>query len=241
MSEGATQASCNLGQSYRPFAGVSTTPRVWAPAGGARCQAGHGTRCGAYRHGRESKTPFPRQPIGVGVGRDPDASPRRATRVAPGAGNGSRTPDRTSADGGHKVRAAVSALHEVADVLGHTPSVKEYRSIRVRLPELRRPPDATVRRWLDGSWNDCLKALLDTPTDGDFAARRAGVNDKYEDEEVFAALRECAADLGDPPAMTAYFRWARRPDVLERPGRRPTSRRPFNASAGSAQHSSPPV
>lgn len=137
---------------------------------------------------------------------------------------------RTESD---KVRAAVCALHEVAEILGHSPSVKEYRAIRVRLPELGLPPDGTTRRWLAGSWNECLaRALLDTVTDGDFAARLIGVNDRFDDEEIFVALRECSNELGYPPAMTEYLRWARRPDVRERPGRRPCSYKPFERFGG---------
>ena len=136
-------------------------------------------------------------------------------------------------DEADKVRAAVVALREVADMLGHSPSVKEYRSIRVRLPALRLPPDGTIRRWLVGSWSDCLRrALLDAVIDGDFAARPFGVNDRYDNEEIFAALRECAEECGHTPASTEYFRWAKRPDVRERPGRRPTSFKPFERFGG---------
>lgn len=137
---------------------------------------------------------------------------------------------RTEAD---KVRAAVCDLHEVAEILGRTGSLKEYRAIRARLPELGLRPDGTIRRWLAGSWNECLKrALLDTVTDGDFVARHVGVNDRFEDEEILQALRECSSELGYAPAMTEYLRWARRPDVRERPGRRPLSYKPFERFGG---------
>lgn len=132
---------------------------------------------------------------------------------------------RTTAD---KVRAAVSALRDVAEILGHSPSVKEYRAVCKELSELKIPSEPTVRRWLGAGWNDCLtRALLDAVADGDFASRPIGFSDRFDDDEVFAALRECADELGHPPTVTEYFGWARRPDVRDRLGRRPSSFKPF--------------
>jgi hypothetical protein len=137
---------------------------------------------------------------------------------------------RTAAD---KVRAAVNALRDVAEVLGHSPSVKDYRSVRDGSPELKLPPDGTVRRWLGADWNGCLKqALLDAVSDRDFAARAIGLSDRFDDDEVLAALRECASELGHPPTVIEYFGWARRPDVRDRPGQRPLSFGPLERFGG---------
>src|SRR5829696_3994986 len=130
-------------------------------------------------------------------------------------------------------RAAVRALHQAAEILGHPPSIKEYRSLRIERPELRLPSDANVRRWLGGGWNDCLRrALLEAVSDGDFASRAAGLTFRYRDEEVFAALRECRDDLGHAPTLSEYCQWSRRPDVLARPGRRPRSLNVFQRCGG---------
>jgi hypothetical protein len=132
-----------------------------------------------------------------------------------------------------KVRLGVHALREVADVLGHSPSIAAYEEVRQTLPELRLPPNGSVRRWLGGSWNACLRrALLEAVSDGDFAARAIGLNDRFEDEETFEALRQCVNELGFAPSITAYFGWARRPDVRERQGRRPLSYKPFERFGG---------
>jgi hypothetical protein len=136
---------------------------------------------------------------------------------------------RTKAD---KVRAGIAALRGAAELLGHPPAVKEYRAVRIAVPELRLPPDASVRRWLGGGWNECLRrALLDTLSDGDFASR-IGDTDRFDDDEVLSALRECTTELGHAPTSTEYFAWAGRPDVRERPGRRPRSYRPFERLGG---------
>jgi len=138
-----------------------------------------------------------------------------------------------------KVRAAVVALHEVAGILRRSPTIEEYRAVRHALPELGLPPDSTIRRWLGARWNGCLtRALLDAVADGDFASRPVGTTDRYEDAEVFAALRECADDLGHPPTMGEYLQWAHRPDVLPRSGRRPLSYRPFERFGRHAERSS---
>jgi hypothetical protein len=132
-----------------------------------------------------------------------------------------------------KVRAAVVALRQAADVLGHSPSIAEYRAVRDAQPELSLPAEPNVRRWLGGGWNDCLtRALLDTVADTDSPSRPIGLTDRFDDDEVLAALRECAADLGHAPTQTEYLAWARRPDVRERPGRRPRSYEPFERFGG---------
>ena len=125
------------------------------------------------------------------------------------------------------------ALGEVADVLGRSPSIALYEEVRETLPELRLPPNGTIRRWLGGSWNDCLRrALLDAVADGDFAARPIGLNDRFDDEDIFEALRQCVNELGYAPSITGYLGWARRPDVRERSGRRPVSYKPFERFGG---------
>src|SRR4249919_3347885 len=68
--------------------------------------------------------------------------------------------DRSAADprgDGDRVRLAAHALRDVADVLGRSPSIALYEEVRQTLPELRLPPNGTIRRWLGGSWNDCLR------------------------------------------------------------------------------------
>jgi hypothetical protein len=132
-----------------------------------------------------------------------------------------------------RIRKAVADLHTVADILGHSPSINEYRTLQTKFPELELTPDGTIRRWLGGRWNECLRvALLDTVSDGDFAARPSGTTNKFSREELFAAVRECAEDLGQVPSMPEFFQWVIRPDVQARPGRRPRSYQAFRRLGG---------
>jgi hypothetical protein len=134
----------------------------------------------------------------------------------------------------HETRArhAVVCLREVAEHLGKSPSMFEYRRELVEHPEKRWLADSTLRSWLGGSWNDCLRtARLDTVPDGDVMIAQNGP--AASAEEIASALQACARELGDVPTISAYYAWARRPDVRVRPGRRPMSQSPFDRVFGS--------
>lgn len=131
-----------------------------------------------------------------------------------------------------RVRRAVAALYEAYFILQHSPSVAQYRHLR-EVSDLKLPADGDIRRWLGGGWDVCLtRAGLPALGDGDFAARPSGTTNKFSDDDVFCALRDCAHDLGHPPTQGEYFQWVVRPDVLERPGRRPRSYHPFERFGG---------
>ena len=90
-----------------------------------------------------------------------------------------------------------------------------------------------MRRWLGGGWDACLtRAGLPAIGDGDFAARPSGTTNKFSDEEIFSALRECTRDLRHAPSLGEYLQWVIRPDVMDRPGRRPRSYHPFERFGG---------
>ena len=55
-------------------------------------------------------------------------------------------------------------------------------------------------------------------------------------DEARAALSEWARDMGDVSGFNAYHAWAHRPDVRQRPGRRPLSQGPFWRLFGSFHH-----
>lgn len=94
------------------------------------------------------------------------------------------------------------------------------------------PPDGTIRRWLAGSWNDCLRAAgLEITPDGDALVRELG--GALTREECLAAVRDYATESGiELPTLTGYLRWARSPKVRRRPGRRPSSQGPFDRLFG---------
>ena len=130
-----------------------------------------------------------------------------------------------------RVRFAIACLRDAAGILGRSPSVADYRELRALRPERRWPADGSLRTWLGGSWNDCLRAArLDTVPDGDVLVAQLGP--AFSEQEVCEALRQCAQDLGDIPTLAQYYGWARRPDVTRRPGRRPQSQPPFDRLFG---------
>lgn len=131
-----------------------------------------------------------------------------------------------------RVRHAVVCLREAHDLLGHSPSIKEYRELHAaRGTELSWPADGSIRTWIGGSWNDCLKeARLEAVADGDVVVAQLGP--AFTAEEITTALQECARELKDVPTISQYYAWARRPDVKARPGRRPQSQSPFDRTFG---------
>lgn len=131
------------------------------------------------------------------------------------------------------VRAAIAALRDAAEILGHAPTLYEYRRLHTELPELKLVPDGTLRSWLGGrSWNACLSAaLLESVSDGDFAQPPKG--GAFTEEELVAAVREHTAEHGgEPPTLQELLAWARDPEVAARPGRRPLSWNPFQRFGG---------
>lgn len=125
----------------------------------------------------------------------------------------------------------VAALRECAEILGHSPSVKEYRTLQ-RGREGLWPPDGTIRRWVGGLWNDALQvARLDAVPDADVLIIEHGP--QFTAEEAVAALRHCAQELKQVPVLSSYLSWARREDVRRRPGRRPKTVAVFQRLFGS--------
>jgi hypothetical protein len=132
----------------------------------------------------------------------------------------------------------IRLLRNVARKLGHSPTADEYEmERRAQGPETsaaeKLPHPRTLRSWFGaGSWNDCLRdARLEPVPDGDvilLAVRR-----KFERDELLKALQDCTAEIGYIPGFYAYAAWARRPEAVELPGRRPTSLGPFLRCFGS--------
>ena len=104
---------------------------------------------------------------------------------------------------GHQAREAraVSALQEARDLLGRSPSVREYVELREVGGERDWPREAQVRRWLGGSWNRALeRAGMDVAPSADVVVREQ-VGSAFGKEEVVAALRACAESLGRVPTF----------------------------------------
>jgi hypothetical protein len=59
-----------------------------------------------------------------------------------------------------KVPAAINSLRFAADILGKAPSQREYRRLADESSELGLVPESSIRRWLGGTWNDCLRRAL---------------------------------------------------------------------------------
>jgi Homing endonuclease associated repeat len=133
----------------------------------------------------------------------------------------------------NKVRRAIACLRDVGNLLGHSPSLVEYRRVRSDLPGLELLADGTLRRWLGASsWNHCLsRALLDAVSDGDFT--QASYTEAFTEPELVAAVGEYMTEhAGEVPSLEQLRAWARDPEVRCRPGKRPLSWSPFARYGG---------
>jgi hypothetical protein len=121
-----------------------------------------------------------------------------------------------------RVARAIAALREAAEELGRSPSYRHLR--RTAHPDW--PPDGSIRDWLSGGWNEVLKQahLEAVPDDAPVVVEGQHA---YTKDEIIAALRECAQDLGRNPTFNNYLNWARSLEVRRRPGRRPRSQNVF--------------
>src|SRR5829696_2474377 len=119
-----------------------------------------------------------------------------------------------------KGRIAVAAIRKAAAVLEEAPSITQYRQLYGERPDLGLPPDSNVRRWLGNrGWPECVALAGLANTIADVSSPLAGRTYRFDDGEIFVALRECARDLACVPTTPTYLEWAHRPDVLMRPGR----------------------
>jgi hypothetical protein len=131
-----------------------------------------------------------------------------------------------------RLRRIALSLHEAKRTLGRSPSVRDYKALRRAHPERGWPDPRSITRWLGvRSWNDALVRMrLEPVLEGDVI--EGAIGPMYSVDEVVQAVRDCADDLGRPPTITDYFAWQRRPDVRDRPGRRPASTWVFNRIFG---------
>ena len=131
-----------------------------------------------------------------------------------------------------KVRAAVAALRDAFDILGHSPSVRDYNALRSTFPDLDLPPSSNICKWLGGGWNECLtRCLLPAVSDGDFTLVLP-VAPEFSEDELVVLVAACAQDLGRRPTLDEFKQWGRRPDVTERFQRVPRCHDPFYRHGG---------
>jgi hypothetical protein len=130
-----------------------------------------------------------------------------------------------------KIEKAVAALHDAYELLGESPSVRKYSEFRERFPDLDLPPESNIRAWLGAGWDGCLRrALLPTPSDGDFAYE--AIEQSFTLDELIELALACAADMQKRPGIQDFAAWSRRPDVAERFPRRPMTDSPFRNFGG---------
>jgi len=120
------------------------------------------------------------------------------------------------------------SLRRVAEVIGHTPGVPEYKEVSVALRKQGEDiePFTRLYRYFGTSWARAQEALElsgETRTkaiEARFAHRRLGKPRRYSEDELREALAACVAHFGRVPSTGDYSWWRERQLELARVQRR---------------------
>jgi hypothetical protein len=120
------------------------------------------------------------------------------------------------------------SLRRVAEAIGHTPGVPEYKEVSAALREQGEDiePFSRLYRYFGGSWARAQEALElsgETRTkaiEARFAHRRLGKPRRYSEDELREALAACVAHFGRVPNTGEYSWWRERQLELARAQRR---------------------
>lgn len=154
-------------------------------------------------------------------------------------------------DGGEAERF-LRSLRRVRDVLGHVPTVNEYKTVQAKLVaagEDVEPFSRVYRRY--GSWPRVREALglSETTTarriESRFRSRKLGKVWRYTDETLRTTLLEAAEAIGHAPTVAEFDWWRERElekalaegnDTLHLPGPSPYRKRWGNWAAALVHH-----
>lgn len=120
------------------------------------------------------------------------------------------------------------SLRRVAEAIGHTPGVPEYKKVSVALREQGEDiePFTRLYRYFGTSWARAQEALElsgETRTkaiEARFEHRRLGKPRRYSEDELREALAACVAHFGRVPNTADYSWWRERQLELARAQRR---------------------
>jgi hypothetical protein len=131
----------------------------------------------------------------------------------------------------------VRSLLRVRDVLGHAPSVGDYREVSKALRDVGEDIETfnQLYKHFGGSWPRAMEALelSETTTPerimGRFAARRVGKVWRYSPEHLREVLLRAAAHWGRPPSTAEYEWWRERELELRRAAGEPDAHLPSSS------------
>ena len=131
-------------------------------------------------------------------------------------------------DAEREMETYLRSLRRVAEAVGHTPGVPEYKKISATLREQGEDiePFSRLYRYFGGSWARAQEALElsgETRTkaiEARFANRRLGKPRRYSEDELREALAACVEHFGRVPSTGDYSWWRERRLELARAQRR---------------------
>lgn len=112
----------------------------------------------------------------------------------------------------------LSSLKRVAEILGESPGIEDYKRVRLELAkdgeELE--PVSRITKHFGGSWHQAREALDLTETttarkiEARFRARRRGKVWRYSEETLRQAIADCVESIGHVPQVAEYEWWRQR-------------------------------
>lgn len=112
----------------------------------------------------------------------------------------------------------IGSLKRVADELGESPGIDDYKRIRKELGDEELLPVSRILRHFQGSWHRAREALdmsdVITPRriQARFAMRRLGKVWKYTDQTLKDTIHRVAEEIGHAPQL-AEFEWWREREI----------------------------
>ncbi|MGA2469941.1 MAG: hypothetical protein ABSG64_04550 [Solirubrobacteraceae bacterium] len=130
---------------------------------------------------------------------------------------------REEAGGESAASRFVASMQKVADVLGHSPTVGEYKEVQPELAAAGEPVETFARVYRHyGTWPRALEALELAPTtpasliEARFRCRRVGKVWRYTEGTMRDAIVRATEHWGRPPSVAEYEWWRERELELAR-------------------------
>lgn len=118
-------------------------------------------------------------------------------------------------EGNTEMKKMLASLQRVAEVLGETPGIDDYKRVRTELDEDLEPVSRILKHF-HGSWHLAREALDLTETSTPrriqerFASRRLGKIWRYTDETLKATVVRASKEIGHAPQVAEFHWWRER-------------------------------
>jgi len=119
---------------------------------------------------------------------------------------------------GSEISQAIASLRRVAEVLGQTPGIEDYKRVRAELTKDGEElwPSSRILRVFDGSWHlakeavDLSEISTSRRIEERFRKRQLGKVWRYTEETLAETVRQAVEALGHVPQLAEFDHWRQR-------------------------------